>query len=454
MEIIITILSTILGAALGYFIGLRGKDAMRIAFEQERATLGAEVARFKQEALSLTEQRNDYRARSETAEKEASEAKLARATAEEREATAKKKVDEQATQLAELNTKLTAEFENIGNRILKQVSGDLTSTSETRIDGLLKPLRDKLEDFQKQVAASYDQETRDVLSLKTQIESIVQINKSLGTQADNLAKALKGDVKTAGRWGEMILERILEDSGLTEGNEYIRQGQGLGLKSADGGPQRPDVLVRFPEGRHMVVDSKVPLTHFDAYYAADDEIGRNASLNLFLNSVRSHIAGLAEKSYQDNDKLIAHDYVLLFIPIEGALVLALQSDESLFSYAWERRVVLVGPSTLMMTLKTVASIWRFQRQSDNAEKIAKAGADLHDKLVGFLEEMDNVGQRLDQAQASYVKARDRLTAGRGNVISRAKQMIELGVKAKKVLPISFSDKDQVDPDGDSEGGVA
>lgn len=446
---VIACLIAAVGGGIGILLGRMGREAQRLASERERAEVLTALARSEQEASTLREDRDAQKAIVVQLDKELGESVAAVARLEERERGLNRQLTDQAAELTRLQEKLTTEFENISNRVLLQVSGQVSAGSEKRLEALLTPFRERLGDFQKRVEETYDKETRDVLSLKAQISSIAKLNETLGAQADSLARALKGDVKAAGRWGELVLERILEDSGLVDGREFVRQGQGLGLKSEHGGAQRPDILVRLPEHRYVIIDSKMPLTHYEAFFAAEDPKVRTECVSQFVCALRNHIGALAGKRYQDADNIIAHDYVLLFLPIEGALALALQQDSTLFSYAWEKQVILVGPSTLMMTLKTVGSIWRYQRQSENAEKIAKAGAALYDKLVGFVDELSSVGERLDQAQRSYSTAMDRLKTGRGNLLARAEGMRKLGLQPKKLLPSANTDVDVAEEDHSS-----
>jgi DNA recombination protein RmuC len=260
----------------------------------------------------------------------------------EREKALSEKVAEQAAQLGDQQKQLTTEFENIATRVLKANALELSDGSQKALAAILDPLRERLQDFQKKVVTAYESETREVLSLKEQIRLVVDTSHAIGSQADGLDKALRGDSQLRGRWGELALERILEAAGLTEGREYILQGRGLGLKSDTGGIQRPDVVVNLPERRTMIIDSKVPLIGYDRLILASDETEREVCGDQFVRDVKGHIEGLAGKRYQENEKLAAHDCVLMFVPIEGALAAALTKDPELFIYGWDRHVVLVG----------------------------------------------------------------------------------------------------------------
>jgi len=414
------------------------------ADEAKRA--GEEVARLTERVASLTKQ-NDEQAKQTVLlegqrERAANEAKAAGAEVarlSERETALGEKIDTQAKQLTEQQKQLTAEFENIANRILKTNATELSENSQKALTALLDPLRERIQDFQKKVESTYEAENREVLALKEQIKLIVETSHAIGSQADGLAKALRGDSQLLGRWGELALERILEAAGLTEGREYITQGRGLGLKSEEGGPQKPDVVVVLPEKRTMIIDSKVSLTSYERLIAAKGEGERESCADQFVRDMKGHIDGLAGKRYQENEKLEAHDCVLMFVPIEGALAAALTREPELFVYAWERRVVLVGPPTLLMTMRTVASIWRYELQGQNAQEIARLAGDLCDKVSASLNDLNGVAEKISGALSAHNEAVKRLSTGKGNALSIGERMRSLGVKTKKPMPSMLVD---------------
>ncbi|HEX5318094.1 MAG TPA: DNA recombination protein RmuC [Stellaceae bacterium] len=366
------------------------------------------------------------------AERVAALTEAARLAERERALTAK--VEEQAAERRELQARLTAEFENIANRVLKANSEELSKDSQRAVAELLNPLRERIHEFQNTVKTTYDTETREVLSLKEQIRHLVETSQAVGSQADGLAKALRGDTQLLGRWGEIVLERILESAGLVEGREYISQGRGMGLRNDEGGLQKPDIVVLLPESRTMVIDSKVPLAGYERLERAETPEERAASGAQFVRDVKGHIDGLSGKRYQENEKLSAHDCVLMFMPIEGALALALAREPELFSYAWDRRVVVVGPSTLLMTMRTVASIWRYELQGQNAQEIARLAGELYDKVGMSLADMNTVGAKLADAAAAHNEALKRLATGRGNALSVGERIRKLGVKSRREMP--------------------
>jgi DNA recombination protein RmuC len=407
----------------------------------EAKALGAEVAQLTERVASLTQQCEEQFKRATTGEgqrdRALSEVKaLAAEVAQlkERESALAQQLEAQAAQLDEQQKQLTAEFENIANRILKANAIELSANSQKELAAILDPLRDRIQDFQKKIETTYNDESREVLSLKAQIGLILETSNAIGSQADGLAKALRGDSQLLGRWGELALERILQAAGLTEGREYISQGRGLGLKSEEGGVQRPDIIVKLPDERTMIVDSKVPLACYERLIAAKDEAERVACGDQFVRDVKGYIDGLAGKRYQENEKLQAHDCVLMFVPIEGALAAALTRDPELFLYGWDRHVVLVGPPTLLMTMRTVASIWRYELQGQNAQEIARLAGELCDKVSMSLIDLNTVAEKITGALNAHNEAVKRLSYGKGNALSVGERIRSLGVKTKRPIP--------------------
>ncbi len=356
------------------------------------------------------------------------------ASLQTREAEYRKQLEEKAVEIAALHEKLKVEFENIAGRILKDSREQLAVSSKEKLDAVLAPFSEKIAAFKQKVEQVYDTERGERISLKTQLDQMVQANASLGTQAENLTKALKGDSQKRGNWGEVVLENILKASGLVEGRDYIAQGRDLGLKSESGGLLRPDIIINLPEGHHIIVDSKVTLVAYDAYVAANDEAEHEAARVAFVAAVKGHVNDLAGKAYQDNPKLKAPDFVFMFLPIEGALALALESDPQLFTYAWERRVAIVGPSMLMTSLRLVAGVWSIERREENAQRIAEEAAGLYEQVRLVLESVESLGTRIDQSQKAYDQVISRLTQGRGNLIRRVENFPKLGVAVKKQIP--------------------
>jgi DNA recombination protein RmuC len=344
------------------------------------------------------------------------------------------RLSERAHSQAELEQRLNTEFENIAHRVLRSNAAELSENSQKALNAAIEPLRERIQDFQKKVEDTYSAETREVLSLKEQIRLAVETSRDLGSKADGLTQALRGDSQLLGRWGEIVLERILEQAGLTEGREYVSQGRGLGLRSEAGGIQRPDIVVQLPEGRTMIIDSKVPLAGYERLIGAREEAHRARCGDQFVRDVKGHIDGLSGKRYQENQRLAAHDCVLMFVPIEGALAAALTADPGLFAHGWERRVVLVGPSTLLMTMQTVASIWRYELQGQHAQEIARLAGELCDKLSLSLDDLNGVAEKINGALGAHYEAVKRLATGKGNALSIGARIRELGVKTRRPTP--------------------
>ena len=334
--------------------------------------------------------------------------------------------------------RFTTEFENIATRILKTTSLDLSATSKTELAAVVAPLGTKIGDFQKKVEDTYSSESREVLTLRGEVKALIDTTTAVGSHADDLAKALRGDRQMRGRWGEITLERILEDAGLTAGREYIAQGEGMGLKSETGSAQKPDVVVLLPENRTIVIDSKAPLTNYERLISAQDDAEYTACGKDFVRDVKAHIDGLAGKRYQDNEKLVAHDYVLMFVPIEGAFAAALTLDPELLHYASGRGVAFIGPMNLLTAMSMIARLWRYERQGQNAQEIARLAGELLDKITASLGDFALAGQKMGDAMAAQNHAIKRLSTGRGNALSTGERIRSLGVKAKP-LPAMLVD---------------
>ncbi len=443
MEIAVVIGLGALLAATAVLAGVAlGRHAWPATRRSDAAALVArqiEAARLMEECRALRSRVDELETAHQAASIEAKAAAVEVARLNERESALSDKITAQAAQRSDLQAQLTTEFENIANRILKANASELSENSQKAVAAVLEPLRERLHDFQSKVETTYATEAREILSLKEQIKLIVETSHAIGTQADGLAKALRGDSQLLGRWGEIALERILEAAGLTEGREYIAQGRGLGLRNDAGGVQKPDIIIVLPEQRSMIIDSKVPLAGYERLIAAREDADRLAAGDRFLRDVKAHIDELAGKRYQDNGKLLAHDCALMFVPIEGALAAALVRERELFSYAWDRRVVLVGRSTLLMTMRTVASIWRYELQGQNAQEIARLAGELCDKVSMSLVDLNGVTEKITAAMSAHNEAVRRLSTGRGNALSIGARIRSLGVKPKRPMPAMLAD---------------
>ncbi|WP_203141266.1 DNA recombination protein RmuC [Marinobacter mangrovi] len=342
---------------------------------------------------------------------------------------------------------LKQEFENLANRIFEQKSERFSQQTRSNLDSLLNPFREQLQDFRKRVEDVYTTETRDRQALRSEIDALQKLNKQITEEAANLTRALKGDKKIQGNWGELILERVLEKSGLRKGVEYETQGS---YRDAEGQLLRPDVVVHLPDKRNLIVDSKVSLLAYQEWVTAEDDDARESALKAHVEAVRQHIRSLSEKDYSQLNGLHSPDFVLLFMPIEPAFVAAFQQDENLFAEAFERKIIVVTPTTLLATLRTIENIWRYERQSQNARQIADRAGAVYDKLRVFVESMEKLGSQLQTAQGTYDGAMNTLTRGKGNLISQANRFVELGVRVKKELPKSIREQAGVGHDEDDE----
>jgi DNA recombination protein RmuC len=339
--------------------------------------------------------------------------------------------------LNEAKEALTIQFKNLANDILDDKTRRFTEQNAQSLDALLKPLQTKLTEFKEQVSTSYANESRERFALKSEIERLSALNVKMSDETRSLTQALKGDSKVQGNWGELVLESILESSGLRKGEEYLVQDSHT---QVDGSRLQPDIVVRLPEGRHLVVDSKVSITAYARHAESLDADTAQIELNAHIQSLRQHIQGLSSKNYSSLYGVGSVDFVLMFIPIEPAFLLALKSAPNLYQEALAKNIVLVCPSTLMATLRTVAHLWRQDHQNKNALEIARQCGALYDKFVGFVDDMERLGQRIDQAQTSYHDAFNKLKTGKGNLIRTAEKVRELGVKPSKTLPSGLLDK--------------
>lgn len=407
--IAVALLAALAGAAIGLLLGrartaaaeakaerLPQLEGRLIESEQQVTALNAQVAAL---STQLTQERNQSK--------------------------------EKLALLQGARDELTLQFKTLANDILEEKSKRFSEQNQQSLGQLLDPLKTKLQEFQGKVEQVYVQEGKDRTALAEQVRQLMELNRTVSQEANNLTKALKGSNQAQGNWGELVLERVLESSGLRKGEEYdVQESHTL----ADGRRLQPDVVVHLPEDRHLVIDAKATLIAYEDYANAEDEKHRDAALKRHLDAVRTHIKGLSDKNYQDLYGLKSLDFVLMFIPIEPAFMLAVTHDRELFMDAWNKNVLLVSPSTLLFVVRTVANLWRQEAQNRNAQDIAKRGAELYDKLAGFVEDMESLGNRLSQAQKDYDGAINKLSTGRGNLIRQAEMLKKLGVKPSKSLP--------------------
>ena len=409
-----------------------------VALAREGATLAGRLERLTQVEAELTSARADVRHWNEACQRAeqrltemATRLQEQQHAAQERQALSDQAAQERIAMLERVREEFADRFKALSAELLDGQSRKFAAQNEANLGTLLSPLREQLGDFRKTVAEVYDKESRERALLKHEIESLKQVNQRISEDALNLTRALKGQSHTQGAWGELVLERLLEASGLQKGREYETQ---VSLEDEEGGRPRPDVIVRLPEGRDLIVDSKVSLTAYERYCAATDEGERGEQLAAHVTSMRSHVRDLAERRYSDLPGVNSLEFVLMFVPVEAAFIEAVHGDDSLQAFALERQVVIVTTSTLLATLRTVASLWRFDDRNRNAFEIAERAGRLYDKFVGFIDDIEEARKRLDAARDALAGAGAKLSTGKGNLVGQVEKLRELGAKAGKQLP--------------------
>jgi len=344
------------------------------------------------------------------------------------------KLQEQKIEVEQIRKQFQQEFENVAEKLLKEKSKEFLDVNRNNLDMILNPLKENLKAFEDKVEKVYNMEAAERNTLKGVITQLMDLNKQISDEAQNLTKALKGDNKKQGNWGEVILERVLERSGLVRDQEYRVQAA---MQTTDGTRYQPDVIIDLPDDKHLVIDSKVSLIAYERLVNADTEEDRKLFAKAHIESIRNHIGGLSSKKYHDLYKINSPDFVLLFVPIESSFSIAVQLDGELFNYAWDKKVVIVSPSTLLATLRTIASMWKQERQNRNVLEIARLSGDMYDKFVGFLGDMDSIGRNINQTQSAYNTALNKLSEGRGNLTTTAEKIKKLGAKADKQIDQKF-----------------
>lgn len=376
------------------------------------------------------------------------------ATATERLSALERNLEERKQELATLQERLKTEFQNIAATVLTSATDRLTQTSGESLTNIVAPLKEQIQNFQNRIDTVHTEETTQRVALSAEIQRLAEVAGNLGQEADAFAKALKGDSGMRGNWGEVRLERILQMSGLQRDVEYVIQGGEFNIKDEEGHNQRPDFIILLPEDRHFVLDSKLSLVDFLDFQDAEAEDERTAALRKFLASCRRHVDDLASKDYQYGDSINSHDMVLMFMPIEGAAALALKSDPTLFEYAWKKQILIVSPGTLFLAMRTVSSIWRYERQNQNAQAIAAEAGKLYDKLAAFVDDLNEVSDKIRKAASAHDSAMKKLSAGKGNALGRAQKLKSLGVSSKKDIPLIVIEGEKLPVEEDDEEAPA
>ena len=437
MEILLFFTGIISGALVGYFFVIAKNKKKSETLQEEKVTaekqsliweerfqlLKAEAENRNSELIKIREENTLLVGRLEKAKVEY--------------LNLQEKLQTQKAELEEIQKKFTAEFENIANKILKKNSEEFTAANQKNLGDVLNPLKEKILLFEKKVEDTYQKGLKDQTDLRAELKKLHDLNTKISEEANNLTKALKGDVKKQGNWGEVVLERILERSGLNEG-EHGYQKQ-FSDTSDEGKRIQPDIIINLPDNKHIIIDSKVSLVSYERAVNATSEEERLINVKEHLQSLKSHVKGLSEKHYQAAKSLNSPDFVLLFVPIESSFSLAIQEDHELFSFAWDQKVVIVSPSTLLATLRTIASIWQQENQTRNAMEIARQSGALYDKFAGFVSDMENIGKNIDSTRKTYDSAMNKLSTGSGNLINRVESLKKLGAKTTKELPGTLLD---------------
>lgn len=428
------------GAAVGFLLGKRGStnvsdDGELQKVQLEKASLEASQKHLTQQKEELSNQLSEVRNR-------LSETEQSLASARQHFKDQENRLNEQKQEFEDLNKRFNTEFENLANKILDEKSKKFTDQNKENLENVLKPLRERIKDFEKKVDEKYDTEQKERASLKGEIKVLHELNKKISEEAHNLTTALKGDTKKQGNWGELILERILESSGLIKDEEYKTQET---TYNEAGERLHPDVVIQLPDNKHIIIDSKVSLVAYEKVMNAEDDDERDKWLKAHMVSVKAHIKGLSEKNYHTSRGMNSPEFVLMFMPIESSFSMSVRADDELFNFAWDKRIVIVSPSTLLATLRTVASIWKQDKQTKNALEIAEKSGRLYDKFVGFIEDMQKIGDRLSSTQKVYDEGMKKLSEGSGNLVRRAEELKKMGAKANKQLPgeiLGLEDEDQ------------
>ncbi len=434
MELIYLIIGLVVGFIIAFLL-FKSKKAIPIEeanklneqinlLKVDSGKLAERIKLFEEDKLSLQSEVKSEREKSEKLTSENSSLKSDYTNLQE-------KLSEQKSEIENLQEKFTKEFENLANKIFEEKGNKFTEQNKEKLSEILNPLKEKISDFEKKVEETNKESIKGHASLKEQLLMLKEMNQQVTQEAKNLTTALKGQSKTQGNWGEFILESILEKSGLVKGREYVVQES---ITAESGKRFQPDVIINLPENKSIIIDSKVSLVGYEKFVSSEDEHEKQLGLREHINSIRSHIKNLGGKNYQNLYQLESLDFVLMFMPIEPAFAIAVQSDASIFTDAFEQNIVIVSPSTLLATLRTISSIWRQENQNKNAIEIARQSGEMLDKFAAFVDDLISVGKGLMGVKDNYDKAMNKLTEGRGNLISRSEKIKKLGAKASKSLP--------------------
>lgn len=442
MEILFLIIGLIAGVAIGWLVGknkmaqMVGRDELDMR-QQEIARLTAEKATVAAQAAAAQNTVAEIKTQFDIAQKEALQLTAENSRMANQLQNLEEKLNNQKQEIETLQQRLAKEFENLANKIFEEKSEKFVRQNRDSLDIVLNPLKEKMEEFRKKVEDTHMENSKEQSRLAEQIRGLTELNQGMREDANRLTQALKGENKTQGNWGELILERILEKSGLTKGQEYTVQES---FVNEDGRRQQPDVIIKLPDNKNLIVDSKVSLTAYERFSSAANTEEQQAWLKAHTKSIREHIKQLSDKRYQQLYEINSPDFVLMFVPIESAFAAAVQADPEIFNDAFEQNIVIVTTSTLLATLRTISSIWKQEYQNRNVLEIARQGGDLYDKFVSFTEDLIDLGKKMKAAQGAYEDSMKKLYEGRGNLIRRAETLRELGAKVSKQLDPKLVDR--------------
>lgn len=437
---IILVFAILIALAIGFYIG---KLLSKTQSNAEKSNLDGQLTSQSHQLAELKSSFQNLQIEKQKIQTEKEEFAILLAKKENDFDNLLDRTKEQKEELNHLQEKFTKEFENLANKILEEKTQKFTEQNKENLKNILSPLQDKILHFEKKVEDTHKESIDYHAALRQQIVSLSEMNAQMSKETINLTKALKGDSKMQGNWGELVLERVLEKSGLEKGREYEVQ---QAFTTAEGTRILPDVIINLPDGKKMVVDSKVSLTAYEKYVNEEDDVQQNLHLKEHVNSVKRHVEQLSDKRYQDIYQMESPDFVLLFIPIEPAFALALQEDLTLYNKAFEKNIVIVTPSTLLATLRTIDSMWTNQKQQENAIEIARQAGALYDKFEGFVSDLIKIGKKMDEAKVEYSAAMNKLTEGKGNLVTSAEKLKKMGAKAKKALPEAILKRAENDED--------
>lgn len=445
--VFVALLSMLVGAAIAWAFSKTARETAVQKAKNEAAELTATEARARAVAEDRAARIPVLEGQVHAQNQESAGLRAKNAELSAQLLAAEKKAKDDVALLLEARGALTEQFQNLANKIFEERGEKFVTKNQEALEVILKPLRDGLGEFKAKVESVYDKESKERFSLQNEIKRLVELNSRIGEDAVNLTNALKGQSKTQGNWGELVLERVLESSGLQKGREYDVQ---VSTNAEDGGRLQPDVIIRLPEGKNIIVDSKVSLTAYDEFCSAESDELRASALARHIASVRGHISGLSGKNYQSHYGIKSLDFVLMFMPIEPAFQLAMESDKDLYTDAFQKNIMIVGPWNLLVSLRTIASVWRYEYQNRNAQELARQCAALYDKFVGFVADLEEVGKKIDAAHGSYQAALGKLSSGKGNLVRQVERIRRLGIKPSKLLPASLVEAAAERQTGDDE----